>query len=92
MQSCLAAIGGRWRTAILWQLFPGPVRFADLRRTVPGISAKVLTDQLRGLAADGIVVHRDDGYALSAKGAALRPVIDAMCAWGAEHPLPTRDP
>ena len=67
-------------------------RFAELRRLIPGITQKVLTQQLRELERDGIV-HRKVyaqvppkvEYALSDYGKTLRPVLQAMCHWGEAH-------
>jgi DNA-binding HxlR family transcriptional regulator len=82
-------IGGRWKILILWHLFQGTKRFNQLHRGMPGVSQKVLTQQLRELERDG-VVHREVfaevppkvEYSLTPLGATLRPVVEAMCQWG----------
>ncbi|HWD04988.1 MAG TPA: helix-turn-helix domain-containing protein [Amycolatopsis sp.] len=85
-------IGGRWKPVILAHLKEGVHRYGELRRRMPGISEKMLTQQLRELAADGLV-RRDsfDGrtphveYRLTADGEALRPALTALYEWGARR-------
>jgi DNA-binding HxlR family transcriptional regulator len=92
MQATANVIGGRWKTVILWYLTERTYRFAELLRTVQGISQKVLIQQLRELERDGIVgrkvypeVPPKVEYSLTALGESLRPVIVAMCKWGKEY-------
>jgi len=84
-------IGSKWKLLILRSLLLSPCRFQQLRRELPGLSAKVLTASLRELENDGVVTRRDFGtvpphveYALSPLGETLRPVFDALAAWGRE--------
>src|SRR4030095_5324742 len=58
LTAALAALGGKWKLIILYWLAEEPAHFAALRRKMPGISQKVLTQQLRELQADGIVHRR----------------------------------
>lgn len=88
----LAVIGGRWKVLILYQLFQGVRRFSELQRALGGVTQKVLTQQLRELERDGIVqrtvypqVPPKVDYRLTPLGETLRPVIGAMCRWGARH-------
>ena len=89
-EATLQVIGGRWKTLILWHLFQGSKRFSVLMRVISGITQKMLTQQLREMEADGIV-HRKVyaevppkvEYSVTALGASLRPVVAAMCKWGA---------
>lgn len=53
--TALNAIGGKWKTLILWEINIEPRRFGELKRLLPGISEKVLTQQLREMEADGLV-------------------------------------
>jgi DNA-binding HxlR family transcriptional regulator len=89
----IAVIGGKWKALILFHLLNGGVhRFAELRRKIPGISERMLTQQLRELEADGIV-HRQVypevppkvEYSITEYGETLRPVSEAMCLWGQGH-------
>jgi len=85
-------IRGRWKLLILRELYAGTVRFGELRRALKGISEKVLTQHLRELEQDGIVarVAYDETpprveYSLTAAGRELRPIVEALHAWGAAH-------
>jgi DNA-binding HxlR family transcriptional regulator len=92
--AALTVIGGKWKPVILFQLREGPLRFGALRRVVPGVTQKMLTQQLRELERDGIldrkvhfVVPPKVEYSLTAYGKTLRPLLAAMCAWGTKHRL-----
>jgi len=83
-------IGGRWRTVILARLKQGVHRYGELRRLVPGISEKMLTQRLRELEADGLISRLDHAtvpphveYDLTDEGRSLIPVLQAMYDWGA---------
>lgn len=85
----VGVIGGRWKVLILQSLFHGTQRFSELQREIEGITAKVLTQQLRDLERDGILsrtVHPEVPprveYALTERGHTLWPVLQAMHAWG----------
>ena len=82
-------IGSKWKLLILRNLRARPWRFNELLRDLDGISQKVLTDNLRSLEADGIItrtaypeVPPRVEYALSPLGETMRPILDAMEAWG----------
>jgi len=85
-----ALLEGRWKLLILFHLFGKQVqRFSELERLIPGISQKMLAQQLRKLEADGIVtrtVYREVpprvDYRLTDWGQALCPALDAILAWG----------
>src|SRR6267142_429132 len=89
VENVLMVLEGRWKHAILFQLFGGKVlRFSDLERAIPAISQKMLIQQLRQLEADGIVsriVHHQVPpkveYCLTAWGQALCPALDALLKW-----------
>jgi len=85
-------IRGRWKLMILRELCGGTVRFGELRRALKGVSEKVLTQHLRELERDGILtrVAYDETpprveYSLTAAGEALKPIIEALHAWGVAH-------
>jgi DNA-binding HxlR family transcriptional regulator len=91
-QATIAAIGGRWKIVILWHLYGGKLRFSELRRKMPGISQKMLTEQLRQLAGHGLVTRTVYAevpprveYAATPLGESLRPVITAIGDWGSTH-------
>ena len=86
-------IGNKWKLLILRNLMYGGVqRFSEFIKTVPGISKKVLTDNLRALESDGIVerevyaeVPPRVEYTLSDLGKSLKPIIDSMYEWGTNY-------
>lgn len=83
--SVLRLLSGKWKPAILYHLREGSLRFGDLRRSLPGVSQKMLTAQLRELEVDGVVVRsvmacvppRVD-YSLDELGRALLPLLQQM--------------
>ena len=89
----LNVVGGKWKAVILYHLQQaGTHRFAELRRKIPGVSERMLTQQLRQLEGDGIVQRKvypevppKVEYSLTGYGASLQPIIEAMCAWGLKH-------
>jgi len=88
----LARIGGRWKIPLIFHLLTGAKRFSELFRAIPGVTQKMLTQQLREMERDGLV-RRDVypqsppkvEYSLTDLGVSLRPVVDAMCHWGEAH-------
>jgi len=85
-------VGGRWRGAVLEQLFEGAKRFSELKRGIAGITQRTLSQQLRQLQSTGIVertVYPDTPprvvYAITPLGKSLRPLLEAMCHWGKSH-------
>lgn len=88
----LRVIGGKWKPLILWHLNEKPVRFGELMRKMPGITQKMLTQQLRELEDDGLVIRKlypevppRVEYSLSDYGKTLGPVLQAMSDWGRKH-------
>ena len=82
-------IGNKWKLLIIRNLLDRPQRFTELKNGVPGISQKVLTDNLRAMEADGIVSREVFAevpprviYSLTDIGQSLLPIIDAMADWG----------
>jgi len=88
----LDVIGGKWKSLILYHLVSGTKRFNELKRLIPEISHKVLTQQLRELERDGVLLRRDYEevppkveYELSEYGSGLIGVLDFFCHWGEAH-------
>lgn len=86
----LEFVGGKWRTVILAWLKEAPHRYGELRERISGLSDKVLTQRLKELEAMGLVARKRvetdrtaQAYALTPRGESLRPVLDALYAWGA---------
>ena len=82
-------IGNKWKLLIVQRLLTRPWRFNELLRDIPGLSQKVLTDNLRAMESDGLVtrtvypeVPPRVEYALSPLGDTLRPILDALEVWG----------
>jgi DNA-binding HxlR family transcriptional regulator len=92
LEAALDVIGGKWKVLILWPLHPQPRRFGELRRLVPGISEKMLIQQLRAMEADGIVARKvyhevppKVEYSLTKFGVTLKEVLTPLCEWGSQH-------
>ena len=87
-----AALGGKWKLIIVYWLGESPRHFAGLRERMFGISQKVLTQQLRELVADGIVVREETGkvpakvvYSLTEHGKTAMPLLQSVRHWGMAH-------
>ena len=85
----LNRVGDRWSFLVVEALLDGPHRFNDLAAAVPGIAPNILTDRLRRLERDGVVVSSTyqqrpprQGYALTADGRELAGVLRLLAAWG----------
>ena len=92
LTAALAAIGGKWKLIIVYWLAESPKHFAALRELIPGISQKVLTQQLRELVSDGIVHRQPQGaipapveYSLTGYGRSLLPLVEEVRHWGRGH-------
>lgn len=92
LTAALAAMGSKWKLIIIYWLAEEPRHFAGLRQLMPSISQKVLTEQLRELIADDIVIREETGpvpapviYALTDYGRSLLPVVQTVKTWGAGH-------
>jgi DNA-binding HxlR family transcriptional regulator len=92
LTAALASIGGKWKLIIVYWLADSPKHFAGIRQVMPGISQKVLTEQLRELVHDGIVRRQPTGeapapveYSLTDYGRALLPLVEDIRRWGRAH-------
>ena len=88
-------IGGRWKVLALWWLRDGPKRFTELHRLLPGVTQKMLTQQLRQLEADGLVrrevfpqVPPKVEYSLTPTGEELSGLLSTLSDWAKAH-MPT---
>lgn len=91
----LHVIGGKWKATIIWSLHDEPAGFGALRRKLPGISEKILFEQLRELEREAVLVRAiSDGpvvrttYSLTPAGQALNAAVHALAQWGTNHPVP----
>lgn len=82
-------IGNKWKLLILRNLLAGTQRFNEIRKTIPGISQKLLTENLRSMEEDGIITRTVYAevpprveYSLSDLGKTMRPIFKAMEIWG----------
>lgn len=92
VEATLEVIGGKWKCVILCHLTHGKKRTSELKRLMPGITQKMLTQQLRELEEDGvinrIVYHQIPPkveYELSEYGWSLQDILNSLCAWGEKH-------
>ena len=88
----VSLIGSKWKLLIMRNLLVRPWRFNELRKSLDGISQKVLTDSLRSMEEDGIItrtvypeVPPRVEYALSGLGESMRPIITAMESFGTDY-------
>lgn len=88
----LDMIGGKWKVLILWNLKENTRRFSELKRLIPGITKKMLIQQLKELEANGIInrkvypqVPPKVEYSLTQYGESLDSILNMMCQWGIEH-------
>lgn len=93
LDAAMDVVGGKWKALILWALHhEGTLRFGRLKREVPGVSEKMLIQQLRELEADGIVhreVYREVPprveYSLTEMGEGLNAALGPLGAWANQH-------
>lgn len=92
MVSAINVIGGKWKPIILHMLSDGTMRFGEIKKNIPPISQKMLTQQLRELEADGIVrrkvyaeVPPKVEYSLTDLGTTLKPILQGLYAWGQKN-------
>lgn len=88
----IGVFGGKWKPDILYHLSKAPRRFNELRRSIPRVTQRMLTQQLRELERDGLVNRKQFMeipprvvYSLSELGLSLAPVFDMLEKWGAQN-------
>ncbi|MEU3352370.1 helix-turn-helix domain-containing protein [Streptomyces sp. NPDC037389] len=93
--AALGVIGGKWKPLIITELHRRPLRFGELRRSLPGVSEKVLSQQLREMELDGVVDREvclsipplAVQYSLTELGLTLHESLLPLAAWGEQHEL-----
>ena len=92
VETTLMLIGDKWKVLILRDLMNGTMRFGELKKSIGTVSQKVLTAQLRDMEEKGLLTRKIYAevpprveYTLTETGYSLKPVLDAMWAWGAEY-------
>lgn len=88
----LDMIGGKYKALILWHLVDNTRRFGELRRLIPQATQKMLTQQLRELEEDNLIIRTvypvvppKVEYQLSDLGKSIKPLLDMMCKWGSDY-------
>jgi DNA-binding HxlR family transcriptional regulator len=88
----VSLIGNKWKLLIMRNLLLRPWRFNELQKSLEGISQKVLTDCLRSMEKDGIIIRTAYPevpprveYSLSELGESMRPILESMQAWGTNY-------
>ena len=93
VEATLQLIDGKWKGVVLFHLFESSkLRFNEIRRLLPNLTQRMLTNQLRELEADGLIIRKvypevppKVEYSLAPRGKTLEPVIMALKAWGDQH-------
>ena len=88
----LSIIGGKWKMLIIWRLREASMRYGELRKSLPKVTHKMLTQQLRELESDEIIIRKvypevppKVEYSLTLLGKSVIPVIDLLNEWGEEY-------
>lgn len=88
----MGLINDKWKVIIVRDLLTGTKRFGELKKSVTGITQKVLTSNLRQMEADGLIKRKVYAevpprveYSLTETGLSLKPILDSMVAWGNEY-------
>lgn len=92
VETTLTLIGDKWKVLILRDLLTGTKRFGELKKSIGTVSQKVLTAQLRDIEASGLLTRTVYAevpprveYTLTETGLSLKPILDAMWAWGEDY-------
>ncbi|MBP1914417.1 winged helix-turn-helix transcriptional regulator [Lederbergia galactosidilytica] len=92
VEATLEVIGGKWKCVILCHLTHGKRRTSELKRLMPNITQKMLTQQLRELEEDGVInriiyhqIPPKVEYELSEYGRSLEGILNSLCVWGENH-------
>ena len=88
----IGVVGGKWKLIILWHLTQETLRFSELTKKIPGITQKMLTQQLREMESDNLVSRKVYAqippkveYSITAHGKSLNQVLAALGEWGEKH-------
>jgi len=92
VRAALSVIGGKWKPVIARYLMLETKRFGELRKSMPDVTQKMLTQQLRELERDGVIQRKiyqevppKVEYSLTPYGDTLRPILRELCKWGEKH-------
>lgn len=89
VEATISKIGGKYKAILLYHLKEDTLRYSEIRRKTPGITDKMLAQQLKELESDKLIVRKvypvvppKTEYSISDFGKTLFPILDAMCQWG----------
>jgi DNA-binding HxlR family transcriptional regulator len=89
VEAAIALIDGKWKSVILFHLLQGTLRFNEIRRHIPGVTQRMLTNQLRELEEDGLITRKIYAqvppkveYSLSPLGRSMESILLALKTWG----------
>ncbi len=92
VEAAISLIDGKWKSVVMFHLMAGTLRFNMLRRAIPGVTQRMLTNQLRELEEDGLIARKVYAqvppkveYSLTALGLSMTPVLKALKVWGDTH-------
>lgn len=92
VDATLDLIGGKYKSLILWHLISSTLRFGELSKLIPQATPKMLTQQLRELEEDNLIIRTvypvvppKVEYKLSDLGNSIRPILETMYSWGADY-------
>ena len=92
VETTLMLISDRWKVLIIRDLLDGTKRFGEIKKSIGGVSQKVLTANLRSMEESGLLTRKvypevppRVEYTLTETGYSLKPILDAMVAWGTEY-------
>jgi DNA-binding HxlR family transcriptional regulator len=92
MGSAISLIGGKWKLPVLYNLRAKTMRFNELKKALPGVTQKMLTQQLREMEQDGLLTRKVYAevppkveYSLTPIAEKLEPILAKMCAWSTEY-------
>ena len=95
IEAALDVIGGKWKSIILFRIMEDTRRFNELRRLIPKVTQRTLTNQLRELERDGLIKRKIYAevppkveYSATELGQSLQPVLEAISHWSEVHLLP----
>jgi DNA-binding HxlR family transcriptional regulator len=87
----ISLIGGKWKLPILYNLHDRTLRFSELKKALPGVTQKMLTQQLRELESDGLIARKVYAqvpprveYSITPITRKLAPILASLCGWGTE--------
>lgn len=89
VEAAISLIDGKWKSVVLFHLLDGTMRFNELKRQIPGVTQRMLTNQLRELETDGLIERKVYAqvppkveYSLSPLGRSIEPILLALKEWG----------